>query len=142
MDIAEIMEVLPHRPPFLFIDRVIEMDLEAKSIVAIKNLTINEDFFRGHFPNRPVMPGVLQLEAMAQAAGVLLNKVGGYEGRISFFTSVDRAKFRKQCGVGDTLHIHARLDKVKSFLCKVNAHIEIDGVVVSQAELSFAFGRD
>jgi len=142
MDIQEIMEVLPHRPPFLLIDRVLEMDLEEKRILCVKNLTATEDYFRGHFPNRPVMPGVLQLEVMAQAAGILLNKAGGYEGRIAFFTSVDKARFRRQIGPGDQLMVEARLDKIKSFLCKVKGSITVDGERVCDAELAFAFGRD
>jgi len=146
MDIQEIMEVLPHRPPFLLIDRVLEMDLEAKRIVAIKNLTATEGYFQGHFPNRPVMPGVLQLEVIAQAAGILLNKAGGYEGRIAFFTSVDRARFRRMVGPGDSLLVTAELVQIKSFLCKVKGRItvDIDGKTekVCDSELSFAFGRD
>ena len=142
MEINEIMEVLPHRPPFLLIDRVLEMDMESKHIVAVKNLSAGEDFFRGHFPRQPIYPGVLQIETMAQAAGVLLNKVAGFEGRIAYLTSVDKARFRKLCGPGDSLLVKAKLEKVRSFLCKVSASIEIDGEVASECEISFAFGRD
>jgi len=141
LESKEILGVLPHRYPFLFIDRVIESDHKTK-ITCIKNLTYNEPFFQGHFPGRPVMPGVLQIETIAQCSGILLNQVSGLEGRIAFLTSVDKARFRRMCVPGDTLIVTAELVKVKSFLCKVEGTITVDGEKAASAEITFAFGRD
>ncbi len=94
LNINEILKTLPHRYPMLLVDRIIECDDE-KRIVGIKNLTFNEPFFQGHFPENPVMPGVIQLEAMAQVAGILLNRLSKREGQIAYFTSVDKARFRR-----------------------------------------------
>ncbi|MBC8348476.1 MAG: bifunctional UDP-3-O-[3-hydroxymyristoyl] N-acetylglucosamine deacetylase/3-hydroxyacyl-ACP dehydratase, partial [Verrucomicrobia bacterium] len=112
LDIRRVLDVLPHRFPFVMIDKVVSIDGE-KSLVAIKNVSINEPFFPGHFPGHPVMPGVLQLEAMAQAAGVLLLRRGSAEGKVAFFMSADKVKFRSPVVPGDQLEISAKLVKVR-----------------------------
>ncbi len=109
MDILDIQQILPHRYPFLLIDRVIEIERKQR-IVALKNVTINEAFFAGHFPNMPIMPGVLIIEAMAQAGGALLLKeVEEREGKLIMFTGIDRAKFRRPVVPGDQLRIEVKL---------------------------------
>jgi len=135
LDTAGILENLPHRYPFLLLDRVIECDIENKSIVGIKNVTVGEPYFQGHFPGMPVMPAVLQLEAMAQTGGVLLNQIGGTAGKIPYFMSIDKAKFRKVVTPGDQLRIEVEIVKLRSKSAKFQARILVDGAVVSQAEL-------
>jgi len=134
-DITEIMKSLPHRYPFLLVDRVLECDKEEKTIVAIKNVTINEPFFQGHFPGMPIMPGVLQLEAMAQVGGLLMNQVAGTDGQIPFFMGIDKAKFRKPVTPGDQLRIEVKILKLRSRSVKLEGRIMVDGKVASQAEL-------
>lgn len=137
MDINEIMQVLPHRYPFLLVDRIVECDNE-KRIVGIKNLTINEPFFQGHFPGRPVMPGVLQMEAMAQVAGILLNRLVGTEGQISYFAAIDNARFRRPVVPGDQLRMEIDVIKARPRLSKVQARAYVDGHLVSEADLMFS----
>ena len=134
-DITEVMKSLPHRYPFLLVDRVLECNVEEQSIVAIKNVTINEPFFQGHFPGMPIMPGVLQLEAMAQAGGLLMNQVAGTDGQIPFFMGIDKAKFRKPVTPGDQLRIEIKILKLRSRSVKMQGKIFVDGKVASQAEL-------
>jgi UDP-3-O-[3-hydroxymyristoyl] N-acetylglucosamine deacetylase/3-hydroxyacyl-[acyl-carrier-protein] dehydratase len=138
LDVRRILDVLPHRFPFVMIDRVISMEGD-KVLVGIKNVTINEPFFTGHFPGHPVMPGVLQLEAMAQAAGILLLRRSSSEGKVAFFMSADKVKFRKPVVPGDQLVITATLEKVRgnklataSVICTVNEK------AVSSANLMFS----
>ena len=120
------------------IDRVISIEGE-ESLVAIKNVSINEPFFPGHFPGHPVMPGVLQLEAMAQAAGVLLLRRGSSEGKVAFFMSADKVKFRRPVVPGDRLEIVAKLEKVRGDkLATATAECSVDGKVVSSAKLMFS----
>ena len=134
-DITEIMKSLPHRYPFLLVDRVLECNVEEQSIVAIKNVTINEPFFQGHFPGMPIMPGVLQLEAMAQVGGLLMNQVAGTDGQIPFFMGIDKAKFRRPVTPGDQLRIEVKILKLRSRSVKMDARVFVDGKVASQAEL-------
>ena len=134
-DIIEIMKSLPHRYPFLLVDRVLECNVEEQSIVAIKNVTINEPFFQGHFPGMPIMPGVLQLEAMAQVGGLLMNQVAGTDGQIPFFMGIDKAKFRRPVTPGDQLKIEVKILKLRSRSVKLEARVFVDGKVASQAEL-------
>jgi beta-hydroxyacyl-ACP dehydratase FabZ len=137
LEIKDIMEILPHRYPFLLVDRIIECDDE-KRIVGIKNLTINEPFFQGHFPGQPVMPGVLQMEALAQVAGILLNKLVGTEGKISYFAAIDNARFRRPVVPGDQLRMEIEVIKAKPRLSKVHAKAYVDGQLVSEADLMFS----
>lgn len=137
LDIRRILQVLPHRYPFLLVDRVIEIRGQ-ESLVAIKNVTINEQFFQGHFPGHPVMPGVLQLEAMAQAAGILLLRHVNAEGQIAFFMSCDKVKFRKAVVPGDQLVIEVKLVKIRGQkLAVAEAECRVGDKVVSSAELMF-----
>lgn len=134
LDINEIMKTLPHRYPILLIDRIIECDDKTR-VVGLKNVTANEPHFQGHFPGLPIMPGVLQLEAMAQTAGVLLTRLSGDSGGIPFFMSMDNVKFRKVVKPGDQLRIEIELTKVRSKTARFNAKCLVDGNVVSEAEM-------
>jgi 3-hydroxyacyl-[acyl-carrier-protein] dehydratase len=135
-DIARIMKLLPHRYPFLLIDKMIDMDGE-ESGTAIKNVTINEPFFQGHFPGKPVMPGVLLVEAMAQAAGALvLNHLGdAHAGKLVFFMSIDKARFRKPVLPGDVVHFHVKLSNKRVPVWKYWAEAHVDGKKVAEAEI-------
>jgi len=141
-NVDEIMRILPHRHPILLVDRILECDLEKKRIVGIKNVTATEPHFTGHFPGHPVMPGVLQLESMAQVAGILLNKLSGREGRIAYFTSIDAVRFRRMVIPGDQLYIEVDFVKAKLNMAKVIGRISISGELVTEAELMFSFERD
>ena len=135
-DITRIMKLLPHRYPFLLIDKMIDMDGE-ESGTAIKNVTINEPFFQGHFPGKPVMPGVLLIEAMAQAAGALvLNHLGdAHAGKLVFFMSIDKARFRKPVLPGDVVHFHVKLSNKRAPVWKYWAEAHVEGKKVAEAEI-------
>jgi 3-hydroxyacyl-[acyl-carrier-protein] dehydratase len=134
MDIQAIRDILPHRYPFLLVDRIEEM--ESERIVGIKNVTVNEPFFNGHFPDFPVMPGVLIVEAMAQVAGVLvLSQMEDRKNKLVLLASVDEAKFRKPVRPGDRLVIEMRIDKRKATLAKVSGTVTVDGGVVAEASM-------
>jgi 3-hydroxyacyl-[acyl-carrier-protein] dehydratase len=135
-DIARIMKLLPHRYPFLLIDKMVDMDGEEQG-TAIKNVTINEPFFQGHFPGKPVMPGVLLIEAMAQAAGALvLNHLGDdHAGKLVFFMSIDKARFRKPVLPGDVVHFHVKLSNKRAPVWKYWAEAHVDGKKVAEAEI-------
>jgi len=137
LDIKDIFRILPHRAPFLLIDRVIDFSSELKC-TAVKNVTYNEPFFEGHFPDHPVMPGVLQLEAMAQAASVLVLRLPDNEGKIGYFMSADHVKFRRPVLPGDTLFIEAEIVKMKRSVGVAVCQCLVNGEVVSSAELKFA----
>jgi len=135
LDICGIMDSIPHRYPFLLLDRVIEME-PAKRIVAIKCVTFNEPFFQGHFPGAPVMPGVLVVEAMAQAGAVLLlHDMPDRENKLVYFAGIDKARFRRPVVPGDQLRITSEVFKLRSTTCKMKAWAEVDGRVVTEAEL-------
>src|SRR5947207_432310 len=135
----EVMQVLPHRYPFLMVDRVIDFNGDNK-ITAVKSVSINEPFFQGHFPGHPVMPGVMLVEAMAQAASILLFKLAKSSSRIGYFMSADGVKFRKPVFPGDTIFIHAELTKARgNRLAKAKCHCVVNDVVVSEGELMFTF---
>ena len=137
LEITDILKILPHRYPFLLVDRILECDDE-KRIVGIKNLTFNEYFFQGHFPGQPVMPGVLQMEALAQVAGILLNRMFGGEGKVSYFAAIDHARFRRPVVPGDQLRMEIEIIKAKPRLSKVNAKAFVGEQLVSEADLMFS----
>jgi UDP-3-O-[3-hydroxymyristoyl] N-acetylglucosamine deacetylase/3-hydroxyacyl-[acyl-carrier-protein] dehydratase len=135
MDISRIMEVLPHRYPFLLVDRVIELE-EARRIVGIKNVTISEAFFQGHFPGHPVMPGVLIVEAMGQVGGLLLmSMVDDPTDKVVYFTGLDKVRFRQPVRPGDRLECELELLKRRGSFCKMRGTARVDGAVVAEAEL-------
>jgi len=137
MDIEQVMQYLPHRYPFLLVDRVTEMEL-GKSITAVKNVTINEPFFPGHFPGAPVMPGVLILEAMAQAAAILSFKTKGYAPEdigIVYFAGIDGARFKKPVKPGDRLVLKIEIVREMRGIWKYTGRAEVDGVLAAEAEL-------
>lgn len=136
MDINQIMKVLPHRFPFLLVDRVIEHD-PGKRIVAIKNVTMNEPFFPGHFPGHPVMPGVLIIEAMAQVGGILayLSSGDDPENKVCYFGAIDKAKFRKPVIPGDQLRIEIDVIACKRGIWVISAKAFVEGKLVTEAEL-------
>ncbi|HTZ21392.1 MAG TPA: bifunctional UDP-3-O-[3-hydroxymyristoyl] N-acetylglucosamine deacetylase/3-hydroxyacyl-ACP dehydratase [Opitutaceae bacterium] len=139
LDIRRILEMIPHRYPFVMIDRVVEF-IGTDELVAVKNVTINEPFFQGHFPENPVMPGVLQLESMAQAAGILMLRRTTNDGRTPFFLSADKVKFRKPVRPGDQMIINAKITRVRGDkLGAAECTCTVDGQVVSSSELMFAF---
>jgi len=140
MDIHEVMEHLPHRYPFLLVDRVLECE-PGKTIVAVKNVTINEPFFQGHFPHHPVMPGVLIMEALAQAAGILSFKTMGSkpdENSVFYFVGIDNARFKKPVTAGDQLHLHVEILRNMRGIWKFKAEAKVGGEVVAEAELMCA----
>ncbi len=134
IDIAGIMHAIPHRYPFLLLDRVVELQ-ENVSAVGVKNVSANENFFQGHFPNHPVMPGVLIIESMAQTAAVLVVETLGADaaGRVVYFMSVDGAKFRRPVVPGDQLRIHCRKERNRGMVWKFHAVARVDGVAVAEA---------
>jgi UDP-3-O-[3-hydroxymyristoyl] N-acetylglucosamine deacetylase/3-hydroxyacyl-[acyl-carrier-protein] dehydratase len=139
LDIKRVLEMLPHRYPFLMIDRVLEF-IGDTELVAIKNVTINEPYFQGHYPGEPVMPGVLQIEAMAQASGILLLRNANTEGKTALFMSADKVKFRRAVRPGDQLVVNAKLTKSRGNKIGVaEATCTVGGDVVSSAELMFGF---
>jgi len=134
LDIQAIREILPHRFPMLLVDRIVEM--ESDRIVGIKNVTVNEPFFTGHFPEFPVMPGVLIIEAMAQVAGVLvLKEIENREEKLVLLASVDQAKFRRPVLPGDQLRIEMKMVKKKASVVKMCGQATVDGAVVAEAEV-------
>ena len=139
LDINEIMKIIPHRPPFLLIDRVEEI-VEGEKIVAIKNVTMNEPFFVGHFPGEPVMPGVLIVEAMAQAGAYAVLSMDEFKGKLAFFGGIDKAKFRKKVVPGDTLRIEVEIIKLKMNAGIGKGIAYVDGKKACEAEITFLIG--
>jgi 3-hydroxyacyl-[acyl-carrier-protein] dehydratase len=134
IDINRVIQMIPHRYPFLMVDRVIDVVPDA-SATGIKNVTINEPFFQGHFPSRPIMPGVLIIEAMAQTAGVLVVATLGpeAEGKLVYFMSVENARFRKPVQPGDQLHIHVRKERHRGNVWKFAGEAKVDGQLMAEA---------
>ena len=141
METEDIMKILPHRYPMLLVDKIIECDNKER-IVGIKNLTMNEQIFQGHFPGHPVMPGVLQIEAMAQTAGVLMSRMLNREASIAYFLSIDNAKFRRVLKPGDQMRIEVQLLKIKLGMSKVHARVLCDGELACEADLMFAYRNE
>lgn len=137
-DIQDIMRILPHRYPFLLIDRVIEIE-RGKKAIGIKNVTINDNFFQGHFPTKPVMPGVLMVEAMAQTAGVIVLTGPDHHGKVAFFMSADNVKFRKFVVPGDQLVMEVEIVNDKSRSAKVKAQAKVGDDLVAEAEMLFSY---
>ena len=138
-DINDIMAVLPHRPPFLLIDRIEELE-PGQKIVALKNVTMNEPFFTGHFPGHPVMPGVLIIEAMAQAGAYAVLSQEEFKGKIAFLGGVDKAKFRRQVVAGDTLRLEVEIIKLKRNAGIGKGTAYVDGKKACEAEITFLIG--
>ena len=140
LDIHEILKHLPHRYPFLLVDRVLECE-PGKRLVALKNVTINEPFVSGHFPHHPVMPGVLIMEALAQAAGILSFKTMGTlpdDNSLFYFVGIDKARFKKPVTAGDQLHLHVEIVRTMRGIWKYKAEARVDGDIVAEAELMCA----
>ncbi|AGM99496.1 3-hydroxyacyl-ACP dehydratase FabZ [Streptococcus iniae] len=140
IDIKEIIEALPHRYPMLLVDRVLEVGED--SIVALKNVTINEPFFTGHFPKYPVMPGVLIMEALAQAAGVLELSKEENKGKLVFYAGMDKVKFKKQVVPGDQLVMTVKVVKRRGTIAVVDAIAEVDGQLAASGTLTFAIAAN
>lgn len=133
----EIESILPHRYPFLLVDRVIHLNLEESEIIGLKNVTVNEPFFQGHFPGVPIMPGVLLLEALAQTGGILVHQKG-YQKKIAVLLNVAHAKFRRPVVPGDVLHLHAKGLHISGNGGKIQAKATVGEQLAVEAELSFA----
>ena len=139
-DIQTIMGALPHRYPFLLIDRIIDIDGD-QSATGIKNVTMNEPHFTGHFPDKPIMPGVLIIEAMAQTAGAItVLKNGSDKPSLVYFMTIDKAKFRRPVVPGDQLHLHVKKIKQRGNISKFECVAQVDGVKVAEAELAAMVG--
>ena len=135
LDILEIMKRIPHRYPFLLVDRILEMDKEAQTIKGKKNVTMNEEFCNGHFPGHPVMPGVLVIEGMAQCLGVLVMESA--LGKVPYFAAIENTKFRNPVRPGDTLIYDVKVDKVKRNFVKASGKTYVDDTVVAEASFTF-----
>lgn len=136
MDIQAIMQILPHRPPFLLLDRVTE--ITAEKVVALKNVTMNEPFFVGHFPGEPVMPGVLIVEALAQAGAVVLLSKPEFKGQTAYFGGLDKVRFKQKVVPGDQLVLEVTLKKLVKNVGRAEGVAKVQGRVVAQCEMTFA----
>lgn len=139
LDINEIQKILPHRYPFLLVDRIV--DLNENKITGLKNVSANESFFQGHFPGFPVMPGVLILEAMAQVGAVWILSKPEYKGKIALFAGIDNVRFRRQVVPGDQLKIEVEVVKLRGRIGKATAKAFVDDNVAAEAELMFAIAE-
>lgn len=135
---TDIRKILPHRYPFLLVDRIVEVSADGKKAVAIKNVTANEPFFQGHFPDLPIMPGVLIVEALAQAGGAALLGSASHDGKLAMLAGIDGFKFRRPVVPGDTLRLEVELLKVRGPIGKVRACALVEGEVAAEGEITFA----
>jgi 3-hydroxyacyl-[acyl-carrier-protein] dehydratase len=140
LTIEEIKEIIPHRYPFLLIDRILEVD-EGQRAVGIKNVTANEEFFNGHFPEYPVMPGVLIVEALAQVGAVAMLKKEENRGKLAFFAGIDNCRFKKQVVPGDQLRLEVEMTRVRGSIGKGKGIATVDGQVACEVEITFALGK-
>lgn len=137
MDVRQIKQIIPHRYPFLLVDKIIEID-EGKRVVGIKNVTVNEPFFQGHFPEYPVMPGVLILEALAQTGAIAVLGQEENKGKIGFLAGVDKCRFKQQVKPGDQLRLEIEIIRMKGSIGKGKGVATVDGKVACEAEIMFA----
>jgi 3-hydroxyacyl-[acyl-carrier-protein] dehydratase len=137
MENLDIQKILPHRYPFLLVDRILEVE-EGKRAIGIKNVTINEPFFQGHFPGNPIMPGVLIVEAMAQVGAVSLLTMDEYKDKLAVFTGIDKMRIRRQVVPGDTLYIEAELLAIKHGIGKAKVSAKVDNKIAASGEIMFA----
>ncbi|MBM7585287.1 3-hydroxyacyl-[acyl-carrier-protein] dehydratase [Bacillus pakistanensis] len=140
LDIQQIKEIIPHRYPFLLVDRILEVE-EGKKAVGIKNVTANEEFFNGHFPEYPVMPGVLIVEALAQVGAVAMLKKEENRGRLAFFTGIDNCRFKRQVKPGDQLRLEVEMVRFRGSIGKGKAIATVDDEVACETEMMFALGE-
>ncbi|MCA1588649.1 MAG: 3-hydroxyacyl-ACP dehydratase FabZ [Chloroflexi bacterium] len=141
LEAADIMRILPHRYPFLLVDRVVELE-PGRRVVGIKQVTANEPQFTGHFPGRPIMPGVLMVEALAQTAGVAILVLDEYRGKMGLFAGIDECRFRRMVVPGDTLRMEVTVEKLRGMFGRVRAVATVDGEVAVEATLSIIIPRD
>ncbi|WP_273851713.1 3-hydroxyacyl-ACP dehydratase FabZ [Guptibacillus spartinae] len=137
LDSQEIKKIIPHRYPFLLVDRILEVEEEVRA-VGIKNVTANEEFFNGHFPDYPVMPGVLIVEALAQVGAVAMLKKEENQGKLAFFTGIDKCRFKRQVKPGDQLRLEVEIIRIKGPIGKGKATATVEGEVAAEAEIMFA----
>lgn len=139
LDINEIKKIIPHRYPFLLVDRILEVE-DGKRTVGYKNISANEEFFNGHFPDYPVMPGVLIVEALAQVGAVAMLKLPDNQGRLAFFAGIDNCRFKRQVVPGDQLRLEVEMTRVKGKIGKGKGIATVDGELVCETEIMFALG--
>ena len=141
LEAADIMRILPHRYPFLLVDRVVELE-PGRRAVGIKQVTANEPQFTGHFPGRPIMPGVLMVEALAQAAGIAVLSLDEYRGKLGLFAGIDDCRFKRMVVPGDTLRLEVTVEKLRGMFGRVKAVASVEGEVAVEATLSIIIPRD
>ncbi|ADE72115.1 MULTISPECIES: 3-hydroxyacyl-ACP dehydratase FabZ [Priestia] len=139
LDIEQIKEIIPHRYPFLLVDRILEVE-EGKKAVGLKNVSANEEFFNGHFPDYPVMPGVLIVEALAQVGAVAMLKKEENQGRLAFFAGIDNCRFKKQVRPGDQLRLEVEIVRARGSIGKGKGIATVDGELVCETDIMFALG--